>query len=59
MVDGMLRRAAGKSARYSGKLVVHEPLMQFGDICHFMTASGDSQRRILHPLDPAPVSILM
>ena len=26
MVDGMLRRTAGKSARYAGELVVTEPL---------------------------------
>ena len=34
-------------------------LMQFDGICHFTTASGNSQRRILCPLEPAPVSDIM
>ena len=32
-------------------------LIQFGDISHFKTASGNSQRRILRPLELAPVSV--
>ena len=33
-------------------------LMQFGDICHLKTASGNSQRIIFCPLESAPVSVL-
>ena len=55
MVDGMLWRTARKSTRYAGELVVPEPL---GDICHFKIACGNSQRRFLCPLEPAPVSVL-
>ena len=32
-------------------------LMQFGDICHFKTASGNYQRRILCQLEPGSVSV--
>ena len=32
--------------------------MQFGDICHFKTASGNSQRQLLRWLEPAPGSVL-
>ena len=31
--------------------------MQIGDICHSKTASGNSQRRTLRPLEPAPLSV--
>ena len=58
MVDSMLWRTAGKSARYAGKLAVPSLLMQFGDICHFKTASVNSQCLILFPLEPEPVSVL-
>ena len=58
MVDGMLWRTAGKSVGYAGELVVPSLLMQFGDIFHFKTVSGNSQRIILCPLEPAPVSVL-
>ena len=44
VVDDMLYRTAGKSIRYAGELVVPEPLDEFGDISHFKTASGNSQR---------------
>ena len=57
VVDGMLWRTAEKSVRYAGKLVVPEPL-EFGDICHSKTASGNSQRLILCPLEPATVSVI-
>ena len=53
VVDGMLWRTAGKSARYAVELIV----MLFGDICHFKTASGNSQRRILCSLETAPVIV--
>ena len=46
MVDGMVWRTAGKSARYAGELVVPSLLMQFGDICHFKTASLYSCRKM-------------
>ena len=56
VVDGMQRRTSVKSVRYAGELVVHEPLMQFGDICHYKSVSSNYQRRILRPLVSAPVS---
>ena len=58
MVDDMLRRTAGKLVRYTGELVVPSLLMQFGDICHLKTASGNTKRQILCPFEPAPVSVL-
>ena len=58
MVDSMLRRTDGKPVRYTGEQVVPSRLMQFGDIFHFKTASGNSLRRNLRQLEPAPVSFL-
>ena len=44
MVDGMLWRTAGKSARYAGELVVPEPLDAVRRHRHLKTSSGNSQR---------------
>ena len=57
MVDGMLRRSAGKSVRYAGELVVPEPLYPVRRYLPFKTASGNSQRRILWTLEPVPVIV--
>ena len=58
MVDGMLRRTAGKSVRYAGEMLVPEPLDAFWRHLAFRTASGNSQCQILFPLEPASVSVL-
>ena len=47
MVDGMLWRTAGKSAHYAGEQVVPSLLMQFGDVCHLKTTSGNFRRQRL------------
>ena len=57
MVNGMPRQAAGKSVCHTGALVVQSLLVQFGDICNLKKGSGNSQRRILRMLEPAPVSV--
>ena len=52
MVDGMLRRTAGKSVHYAVELVILDLFMEFGEFCHYSTASGNYQRRHLCPLEP-------
>ena len=54
VVDGMLWRTAGKSARYASELKVLDAVQRH---LPFKTASGYSQHRILCPLEPAPVSV--
>ena len=44
VVDGMQWRTAEKSVLYADELVV---LIQFGNICHPKTASGNTTRRHL------------
>ena len=46
VADGMLWRTSEKSALYAGELVVLEPLDAVRDICHFETASCNSQGQI-------------
>ena len=59
VVDVMLRPTAGKSVLYPDELVVPEPLDAVRRHLPFKIASDNSQRRLLRPLEPAPVSVRM
>ena len=58
MVDGMLRRYAGKSARYAGELIVPEPLDAVRRHLPYEDSQWQFSALTFVPVGEAPVSVL-